>query len=105
MGICDCGKPTVWDDLCEECLSEYENEIFYGQKIKREIGQLFTRRIDDGRFMVVGIISSKDLPEECVIPVEVMFEVDNKEDRMDLARGKNLGNMLKEPIWRVSKKE
>lgn len=26
MGICSCGKETVWNDMCEYCLDQYEKE-------------------------------------------------------------------------------
>lgn len=28
MGICDCGKETIWNDMCEDCNHKYDNEIY-----------------------------------------------------------------------------
>ncbi len=33
MGICHCGRDTVWNDMCEDCLHEYEDKIYgYNEK-------------------------------------------------------------------------
>lgn len=44
MGICDCGKPTVWNDMCDECLHAYEDEIYeaYGKDWKTPMKEKYT---------------------------------------------------------------
>jgi hypothetical protein len=29
MGVCKCGKETVWNGMCEDCNNEYEERMYY----------------------------------------------------------------------------
>lgn len=28
MGTCDCGQPTVWNDMCQDCNNAFEDRIY-----------------------------------------------------------------------------
>jgi hypothetical protein len=45
MGICDCGKETVWNDMCEDCNIEYDSKIYsldtYGYNRSKPYAQIY----------------------------------------------------------------
>jgi hypothetical protein len=36
MGTCTCGKKTVWNDMCEDCNNEFENQIYSLDEYREE---------------------------------------------------------------------
>lgn len=67
-------------------------------------GQLFIRKAEDGLYMVCGLVSAKDLPEECIVPVSMSLEVISKEDISGKSVGRSIDGILKSPFWRVPRK-
>lgn len=51
MGICGCKLPTglyckketVWNDMCEDCLKEYEDDFEFEEKRKESLVEILTK--------------------------------------------------------------
>ena len=65
------------------------------------IGELFLRDAGSGLYMTTGILSAKDLPDECIVPAMIRLEVEKARDVQEISIGRSAGGMLLQTLWRV----
>ena len=66
MGICHCGQPTVWNDMCEDCNSEWE-DMMYNRPPKHL--HLLIQEYETGDYMYWGKFDDNKVGRETIASI------------------------------------